>query len=183
MNICFFFVVNIIYFPFFRRCRNKAICGNEVIREVAFCYVEGSFCQTWIDNQQKKNEQPILLPQATTALAPIYNSHQQRPGGGAYNRRTDVLHSQNAVSQNAINNDYFYGRTGNAIRNRISSEYSPQNFKCGLSTIRNKPRTNLLDMLRIIGGRTSRKGQWPWQVAILNKFKVCWRRVSLNITE
>lgn len=83
-----------------------------------------------------------------------------------YNRRTDVQ-----TSQNAINNDYYYGRTGNTIKNRVS-EYSPQNFKCGLSTIRNKPKNNLWDMLRIIGGRTSRKGQWPWQVVILNKFKV-----------
>lgn len=27
-------------------------------------------------------------------------------------------------------------------------------------------------MLRIIGGRVVRKGSYPWQVAILNRFKV-----------
>lgn len=39
--------------------------------------------------------------------------------------------------------------------------------------VRDKPKKNSIpNMLRIIGGKTSRRGQWPWQVAILNRFKV-----------
>lgn len=35
----------------FKKCRVKEICGNEVLRETAYCYVEGTFCQEWIKTQ------------------------------------------------------------------------------------------------------------------------------------
>lgn len=35
----------------FKKCRMKEICGNEVLRETAYCYVEGTFCQEWIKTQ------------------------------------------------------------------------------------------------------------------------------------
>lgn len=50
--------------------------------------------------------------------------------------------------------------------------YTPKNIKCGIPAIGNKPKPMLMGMLKIIGGKTSRKGQWPWQVAILNRHKV-----------
>ena len=31
-----------------RWCKKPGICGRDVIRESAYCYVEGSFCQKWI---------------------------------------------------------------------------------------------------------------------------------------
>lgn len=30
----------------------------------------------------------------------------------------------------------------------------------------------MYNMLKIIGGKAARKGEWPWQVAIFNRYKV-----------
>jgi hypothetical protein len=34
-----------------RWCKRPIFCGNEYMQEVAYCYVEGSFCQRWIYRQ------------------------------------------------------------------------------------------------------------------------------------
>lgn len=44
-------------------------------------------------------------------------------------------------------------------------------LECGVPLI--NPSHGL--QLRIIGGREAAPGKWPWQVAILNRFKVGWR--------
>jgi hypothetical protein len=38
-------------FVFNRWCKRPAFCGNDYMREVAYCYIEGSFCQRWIYRQ------------------------------------------------------------------------------------------------------------------------------------
>lgn len=44
--------------------------------------------------------------------------------------------------------------------------------QCGMSTVRGgKSRPNVWELLKIIGGKTARKGAHPWQVAIFNRFK------------
>lgn len=130
----------------FKRCKAKDICGNAVQREVLYCYTEGSFCQTWIDNQNS----PIIVNQKPSDFG--LHSNIARPW-----------------SANVITNELStFGRSYRA------PEYQPQNIKCGFAMVRQKPKNYLWGMLRIIGGKTARKGQWPWQVAILNKFKVKW---------
>lgn len=141
-----------------RRCKAKDICGHEIIREVAYCYTEGSFCQTWIDGQVKKNtvENRANYYQTATAVRP--HALHKDPIPANPNRR----------ESNSISNDYYsyYGKTTK------SPESTPQTFSCGFPMVRNKPKNYLWGMLRIIGGKTARKGQWPWQVVILNRFKV-----------
>lgn len=78
-----------------------------------------------------------------------------------YQRRSDL------ISPNAISN-YFHPNSGRSSYNSLF-DYAPQDFKCGTSKIRNK---HMWGMLRIIGGKTARKGQWPWQVLVLNRLKV-----------
>lgn len=66
--------------------------------------------------------------------------------------------------------------TNNAIissNDIAAADPTINNYKCGLPTIRNKPagrNQQLWNMVRILGGKTARKGQWPWQVAIMNRF-------------
>lgn len=47
-----------------RWCKKPGICGRDVIRESAYCYVEGSFCQKWINrtirNHKKDGESKYL---------------------------------------------------------------------------------------------------------------------------
>jgi len=38
-------------FMFYRWCKRPIFCGNNYIQEVAYCYIEGSFCQRWIYKQ------------------------------------------------------------------------------------------------------------------------------------
>lgn len=124
----------------YKKCRLREICGKEVLREIAYCYTEGSFCQEWLEGQVHKTPPYDLKPVASS--------------------RKDV------VSPNAIANDFIL--SGKGYR---GPEYTPLKLKCGVSSVRNNRRNNVYNMLKIIGGKTARKGQWPWQVVIFNRFK------------
>ncbi|KAL1401299.1 hypothetical protein pipiens_006721 [Culex pipiens pipiens] len=119
----------------FKRCKVPTMCGNDIIREVAYCYTEGSFCEEWIGHHHLGHSQSARS-------------------------RSD------ADQENAIQS---FG--GGGRRSFLQPEYMPQELNCGLPMVRNKPKKYLYNMLRIIGGKTSKRGQWPWQVAILNRFK------------
>lgn len=127
-----------------------------MIREVAYCYTEGSFCQTWIDGQVKKN---AVDPKPQTNLIRPNRPAEQLSTSQQTTNRKDTL-------TNAISNEYY-----SSDRSSKAPEFVPQNFKCGMPSVRNKPKYPW-GMLRIIGGKSAKKGQWPWQVAILNRFKV-----------
>lgn len=146
----------------FKRCKIPSICSNDIIREVAYCYTEGSFCEEWIGNQLYQNNRPQQTPAivATTTkpTKPARNqalSNYQPVGRG----RSDF--QDNSIAQQPAANR----------RGFLQPEYMPQELTCGIPAVRGKPKKYLYNMLRIIGGKTSRKGQWPWQVAILNRFK------------
>lgn len=115
-----------------KRCRAKQFCGNDVVREVAYCYTEGSFCHEWIGNQLQSAN---ALEAGRGLTAPTKPQSSRRSGQMARRR-----------SFNDVN-------------------------ECGIPLVRDKKKNNLWKMLKIIGGKSARKGQWPWQVAILNRFK------------
>lgn len=122
----------------YKKCRPHArqVCGNDIIREIAYCYTEGSFCEEWISSQISKIG-AIEAPKATTKSPKVA-------------RRTESPLT-NSVSQN------FYGANGNSRRkNKMNLESKPQNFQCGFPSIRNK---NNDFALKIIGGKTSRRAQ------------------------
>ncbi|GAB0093216.1 Peptidase S1 domain-containing protein [Sergentomyia squamirostris] len=133
----------------FKRCRILEVCGHEVLREVAYCYTEGSFCKEWISTHLHT---PILFStptkpppprSAALALDPFFNSRRDLNSVATYPPSTPPPDD--------------------------NPEFRPQTLKCGIPAIR--PRRDYWRMLKIIGGRTARRGQWPWQVAIFNRFK------------
>ncbi|XP_058982368.1 uncharacterized protein LOC131804075 [Musca domestica] len=127
----------------YKKCRVREQCGREVLREIAYCYTEGSFCQQWLNAQVQKLPAYELRPSAT--------------------RRRDV--SDDGAISNSIVSDFIMN--GKGYR---GPEYTPMKLKCGIAPIRSNKR-NMYNMLKIIGGKAARKGEWPWQVAIFNRFK------------
>lgn len=129
----------------YKKCRLHArlSCGNDIIREIAYCYTEGSFCEEWISSQISKlgSYNTIETPKTTTTTkAPKVTRRTESP-------------LVNSVSQN------FYGsntNSGSKRKNKMNPLFKPQNFQCGFPSIRNK---NNDFALKIIGGKTSRRAQ------------------------
>ncbi|KAH8240235.1 hypothetical protein KR032_012359 [Drosophila birchii] len=130
----------------YKKCRISDQCGREVLREIAYCYTEGSFCQQWLQTQFQKTP-----------------AFETRPGSGS--PATAMRRMQSVQPEESIN-DLNYIMAGKGYR---GPEYTPMKLTCGI--VRSSGRRSMSNMLKIIGGRASRKGEWPWQVAILNRFK------------
>ncbi|TDG50398.1 hypothetical protein AWZ03_003303 [Drosophila navojoa] len=128
----------------YKKCRISEQCGREVLREIAYCYTENSFCQQWLQAQVQK--------------VPAYES---RPGPVTAMRRMHTEPGSGSLSRNEVN----VIMSGKGYR---GPEYTPMKLQCGL--VRTGHR-NMYNLLKIIGGKAARKGEWPWQVAIFNRFK------------
>ncbi|XP_068630670.1 vitamin K-dependent protein C [Battus philenor] len=116
-----------------RFCQNKAICGNKVVKQSAYCYLEGSYCHLWIRNKMQRRKDPEYSVVETMAPPPR------------------AIHPEDT---------------------RKSTRAPP----CGhlgryRGTQATRSRMRMRDMLRIIGGRPAPPGKWPWQVAVLNRYK------------
>ncbi|CAO1402112.1 unnamed protein product [Diamesa tonsa] len=137
----------------FKKCKPHArqVCGNDIIREIAYCYTEGSFCEEWISSQinQIGAANTIEPPKLTTKTPKV-------------DRRTE------SPLINSVSHDFYNLNKPTRGKKKIAPEFRPQNIQCGFPSIRNKKNDFAL---KIIGGKSSRRGQWPWQVAILNRFK------------
>ncbi|CAK1604231.1 unnamed protein product [Parnassius mnemosyne] len=116
-----------------RFCQRRTICGTKVIRQSAYCYLEGSYCHLWIRSRMQRRKDPEYTIVGTMA-PPARAIH---PEDTRMSPRTPPC-----------------GRLG---RYRGSQEA--------------RARTHMWDMLRIIGGRPAPPGKWPWQVAVLNRYK------------
>lgn len=140
----------------FKKCKPHArhICGSDVIREIAYCYTEGSFCEEWIHSQITK----LNSIDSKTTPATTTTTTTRAPRGSR--RRTESPLS-NTISPN------FYGASytpNNRKREKTNFDYNkPQNFQCGFPSIRNK---NADFTLKIIGGKVSKRGAYI--ICILN---------------
>ncbi|XP_060801261.1 chymotrypsinogen B [Amyelois transitella] len=117
-----------------RFCQRPVLCGKKVLRQSAYCYLEGSFCQHWIRGRMQKRKDPG------------YSVVETMP------RPVTALHREDT---------------------RVSRTTMPPCGKIG--RIRGSPamrmRARMQQMVRIIGGRPTIPGKWPWQVAVLNRYK------------
>ncbi|CAK9816871.1 Serine protease 1 [Anthophora plagiata] len=111
-----------------RWCKKPGICGRDVIRESAYCYVEGSFCQRWIHRK-------------------IRGSHEEDGD--------DIVLDEFELNPNTVDS--------------FIPEKNFYTWKCGVSSTQKSSRLSYFT--RIIGGRPSTPGSWPWQVAVLNRFR------------
>lgn len=111
-----------------RWCRKPGICGRDVIRESAYCYVEGSFCQRWIHRK-------------------IRGSHEEDGD--------DLVLDEFELNPNTVDS--------------FAPEKNSNVWKCGVASTHKGSRLSYFT--RIIGGRPTVPGSWPWQVAVLNRFR------------
>ncbi|RZF47746.1 hypothetical protein LSTR_LSTR006010 [Laodelphax striatellus] len=130
----------------FRWCKRTAVCGNDVMSESALCYVEGSYCERWIHKRlgESSSQEELMNSAAKINTDLDVTNYSSRPKDPPSRRPMRAPREE-------ANHDCGY--TFN--HSSSSSSYPLERW----------------NMLRIIGGRPSRKGKWPWQVALLNRFK------------
>ncbi|XP_043525382.1 plasminogen isoform X1 [Frieseomelitta varia] len=129
-----------------RWCKKPGICGRDVIRESAYCYVEGSFCQRWVHRKIRGSQEEDI--------------------DGEYN---EPLSSSKEYSLLFIIADIVldeFELNPNMVDSFIPEKNS-HTWKCGVP----QKTSPLSYFTRIIGGRPSTPRSWPWQVAVLNRFR------------
>lgn len=99
-----------------------------MIRESAYCYVEGSFCQRWIHRK-------------------IRGSHEEDG--------ENLVLDEFELNPNTVDS--------------FAPEKNSNTWKCGVANSHKSARLSYF--MRIIGGRPTTPGSWPWQVAVLNRFR------------
>lgn len=126
----------------FRRCKMKEICGNKIIRQRAYCF-----------SRTRGNfcQRWISEQNESLGLSPF----QQKSTKEDY-----TAYAEQRISK----------RLSDATK--ITPEYTAQSINCGFSLGKRKSSKSIYEMLKIIGGKTAKRGKWPWQVAVLNRFKV-----------
>ena len=136
----------------------RDVCGSSSVHEEAYCYTDGSLCEDWF-----MAGKPLSLVE----------KYLQGGSGGETPDETG----------NGIAADFGKGSSKKLSKISIPSYHDVRPF-CG---VRNSPTTsdpvaaalrsspppqsNSPLALKIIGGREAARGHWPWQVAVLNKYK------------
>jgi hypothetical protein len=133
----------------YKKCRPHArhICGTDIIREIAYCYTEGSFCEEWISSQLSKIngiETTTRYVRTTTTTT----TTTTRPPRAS--RRTE-----SPLTNTVYSNPHSHG--GRRRNNKTNYfDYRPHNnYQCGFPSIRIK---NPDFTLKIIGGKVARRG-------------------------
>ncbi|CAH1390815.1 unnamed protein product [Nezara viridula] len=142
----------------YRWCKKVEVCGNDVIRQTAYCYTEGNHCEAWLQSKfalettsyQTSPDNKPKLPTIPVHVSPVIpESKPETP--------TAPLQSSNTIDQQVTT----------AVHTPASDKWPA----CGVVPNNSYSDLNQINMLRIIGGRPTQNGKWPWIVAVLNRFK------------
>ena len=147
-----------------RWCKKPGICGRDVIRESAYCYVEGSFCQRWVHRKIRGSQEEDIDGEYNEPL-----SASPRSSSKEYSLLfiiADIVLDEFELNPNMVDS--------------FIPEKNSHTWKCGVP----QKTSPLSYFTRIIGGRPSTPRSWPWQVAVLNRFRVSsssvWNCTSLE---
>ncbi|XP_052128519.1 coagulation factor XII [Frankliniella occidentalis] len=130
----------------YRTCAHEPLCGREVLKDQAYCYVHGGFCHGWLQKKALQQQEFLQQPE-----------QQQPPPPALY----DVLKKSQVADEPSSNSLLPHDA-------EAAEGEEPGAEGCGVHNA-SFLHTN---MLRIVGGTTAPRGAWPWQVAVLNRFKV-----------
>ncbi|XP_014234130.1 coagulation factor VII [Trichogramma pretiosum] len=135
-------------------CKIPGLCAKDVVRQTAYCYIEGSYCQRWIRRKIHQH----------------YEGNSNAASGSdtsnlTEDRFADLAGDDGGSSSSSSSNSNLTPASGSATASEDYSNSSPA-WKCGVARKSNK----LSYFTRIIGGRPTLPGSWPWQVAVLNRY-------------
>lgn len=108
---------------------------------------------------------PPTTPAVPITTTPSLTGRPRRPNRTGGRREPQAISSNDVFASGAP-------PPANAVSIGADGAQSISNYRCGLPAVRNRPagrNQHLWNMVRILGGKAARKGQWPWQVAILNR--------------
>lgn len=183
-----------------RECVYRSLCGTELLVEEAFCYAPGSKCEKEVNNFLESEgyiivdstsedvdeeddgdagaEDHAYIPEYDFAEGEgdesvLYPDAEENTYGDYYDYGwADYLlgnagDTDGGGQPEADADDYEYEE-----EEEDDEDHSPGGAAdevpfegCGIRRVKTS------DKLRILGGRVAPKGAWPWQVAVMNRFK------------
>ncbi|KAK8741486.1 hypothetical protein OTU49_002240, partial [Cherax quadricarinatus] len=178
----------------FRSCKYRTLCGDRSLMEEAYCYVPGSACQDQVLEQLDRegyvivedNEADVLMDDTMhdhrhvsdndntiTGEEDLYPDSDSNIDGDYYDYGWSDFLSDNTgdgdvnnnEDDNVIDEEEHHEEQDEEEKVVKEEEHQHEERICGKKSIRTR------DMLRILGGREARYGEWPWQVAVLNRLK------------
>ena len=149
----------------FKECQFPLLCGRKLILEERGCYPEGTRCSEMKRNNETYNRTKIVFKGDDGDDEDVDEMEEQEGDflGPDPPVDADVVEGVSTPTKEEPRTE---GRRERKREKRVKNETAIAfgDFECGQRPTFNPRR------LRIIGGTLSRRGAWPWQVSVMNRF-------------